>query len=224
MIMYLILFTSIPLELLAFTLPIAIPGLPFVEILCAFSIFQGLFGLIPMLTYLFKVRKMISEIQISRDFYDKIQGKLTKILQTNGLGGGFAVLLVLTWVIIPIFHENLYIVYNINVLFSHLGVFQSLYVTSSESQTPVHSKESIKMISLTPPDGSSHHHPHSPTLSGKESTFSVDQSIRGDPSLPLFNPFVPNPEAAEGGVSSRDDVDQKTSETTLLEKSTSVDL
>jgi len=48
---------------------------------------------------------------------------------------------------------------------------------------------------------------------------SSDQSIPGDQPLPLFNPFVTNPE----GVSNREDADQKSSETTFLEKSTSTD-
>jgi len=134
---HVIVFVSVPIESLAITLPIAFPQLSLANI-----IFYASMALITLTSpiswlYLSKLRKNLSQMKTSRGVYDVVEKKLSRLLIVGYWGylGGLVPQLFLLY--IPVFHKNMYIVYNISVLLAHISTCRILRATSrDETQAP----------------------------------------------------------------------------------------
>jgi len=126
------LFISIPLEVLAFTLPIGISTLPMTPTVTAAGCII-LIGTCPSrIFYVYKVLQLIKAVKTSREYFDPIQRKIEKLFKSGIIMISMAVLFTLFWCIIPTFRANMYIVYHLSMFIPLYSSFQALYLTSKD--------------------------------------------------------------------------------------------
>jgi len=133
-------FIPLILEILSFIVPIHYSNIfPMMNTIAISTMIVMLLVCGTGLIYVYKLQRLIHSMQISRTFYDDLEVKFKKLFQTCLISWIIAEILCLFWIIIPVFHENMYIVYNIQMLSGHLGAIGHLRLTSADTSSPANS-------------------------------------------------------------------------------------
>jgi len=183
-----IIFISIPFETLAVTLSIAFSHrLPMTySILYA----QFILGLIthPILwIYLYKLKKNISLMQTSRHLYDSLDKKLSKLIIVGIITWTIGWILTIWMLYITIFHQNMYIIFNIIMLLMHLSTIRYLHATSTTEKNNEQQQQNNKNSKDILPETKI-------ILSINPNHNSRDNSDESEErAIPLFNPFSSSP-------------------------------
>jgi len=86
----------------------------------------------PILFYTYQLQRVIASIKTSRSFYDEVEAKVKRnfrsFLSMTIVGSLFGVCMI----VIPAFHNNMYIVYNIIIISGLASTMQILHLTSGE--------------------------------------------------------------------------------------------
>jgi len=124
-----------PLELLGFILPTIISTINFTAMVASVTliIMPVIIGL--HIYFAWQLRQIIQQIEGDRNLYDPIQKQLEKLCVSALISGIIAEVLTIFWITIPAIHENLYILYSIQMMSSLMGAFSSLYNTRGEPDT-----------------------------------------------------------------------------------------
>jgi len=189
-----IVFISTPTELLAFTLPITFPEqLPMADTTLYSQFILSTINLPIGWAYIWKLRQSIKGIKTSRNVYNALEKKLLKMFLVGISIYAIGIGLTLCMIYIPLFHANMYIVYNCIILLGHVSTFRYLYATKSEI-TAKQNRPSMHGEDLQNTTTNVHHSPSSHPLT-RTTTDSNENNMEGSRSqdLPLFNPFSSSP-------------------------------
>jgi len=134
-VIYTVLTFSIPTELLGWILSTVMYSIDFTAMIASITMVLMPINLIVHIYFAWQLRQIITSLEGSREVYDPIQ----KLLEKNCLSALSSIIFmeILTsfWIVIPVFHENLYIVYTIGIAFSLAGAVFSLYWTPERSSS-----------------------------------------------------------------------------------------
>jgi len=204
LIMTRIIFLTIPVEALGATLPLAFPN----QLPLSYTIFYVPLVLCTLIApiswfYLYTLKKKLSLMTTSRNVYNRVEDKLSKLLNVSIWGYIFTLIPSFLLLYVPIFHRNTYIAYNIPAILVHLPTFQVLYATSvtvDDQPTSKHSlhletgdtkKNSSKSNPLTRPCDISIDQERDTKIPSSLSTPCLTSIEDRDLycAIPLFNPF-----------------------------------
>jgi len=134
-------------------------------------------------------------MKTSRNMYDNVEKKLSKLLTVGMSAWVISLIPTILLLYVPIFHRNMYIVYNLIVLLAHSQSIRILFATSSDGPSSPNvkrniSKDDTKMSSA-------------PSTQQPVGLTSLDHSNDGTSgNVPLFNPFSSRPSVARTTTSS----------------------
>jgi len=130
-------YISVPANLLGFLLPTAIPSLPFNNTQITSSLCATVICAPPILFYAYELKQVVASIKMFRTFYDEIEAKMTRVFISLLIMTFIGVLFGIAMIFLPVFHNNMYIVYNIIIILGLISSVQILYLTSGETiQSP----------------------------------------------------------------------------------------
>jgi len=207
-------------ELCGFIIPIQYPSVPQVTLLGILAMLLTLLNASPFVYYAWQLRNVIAVVPVSREFYDPLQKKLEKLCYSALFAELFGVILNVFWIVIPAIHENLYILYSIQMLSGLYFVLQNVQNTKEKANNSTPTKGSMM-------SGTTHDRDREPTITNRPGSAlhmalttvdspspekehemlileasqrpgsGLDHSspstlLPGDESVPIFNPFDKN--------------------------------
>jgi len=135
-------------------------------------------------------------MKTSRNMYDNVEKKLSKLLTVGMSAWLISLIPTILLLYVPVFHRNMYIVYNLIVLLAHSQSIRILFATSSDGRSPSSVKRNISKDDTKMSSAPSTQQPVGLTSS-------LDHSNDGtSANVPLFNPFSSRPSVARTTTSS----------------------